>query len=86
MTSGGSSRGRAAWGYTRIRGALRNLGHDVGRNTIKRVLREHGMEPARQADALGHVPQGGQQIPERRAVGAPGTIAEGALAYWHRTG
>lgn len=34
------------WGYTRIRGALRNLGHDVGRSTIKRVLREHGMEPA----------------------------------------
>jgi len=34
------------WGYTRIRGALRNLGHDVGRKTIKRVLREYGIEPA----------------------------------------
>jgi hypothetical protein len=22
-----------AWGYTRIRGALRNLGHELGRNT-----------------------------------------------------
>lgn len=33
------------WGYTRIRGALRNLGHVVGRNTIKRILREHGLEP-----------------------------------------
>ena len=34
------------WGFTRIRGALRNLGHAVGRNTIKRILREHGLEPA----------------------------------------
>ncbi len=24
-----------SWGYTRIRGALRNLGHRIGRNTIK---------------------------------------------------
>jgi putative transposase len=34
------------WGYTRIRGALHNLGHDVGRNTIKRILLESGMDPA----------------------------------------
>jgi transposase InsO family protein len=34
------------WGYTRIRGALHNLGHDLGRNTIKRVLLEAGMAPA----------------------------------------
>jgi putative transposase len=26
------------WGYTRIRGALYNLGHEIGRNTIKRIL------------------------------------------------
>jgi hypothetical protein len=26
----------SGWGYTRIRGALSNLGHDIGRNTIKR--------------------------------------------------
>ena len=25
-------------GYTRIRGSLANLGHDIGRNTIKRIL------------------------------------------------
>jgi hypothetical protein len=24
------------WGYTRIRGALANLGHEVARNTVKR--------------------------------------------------
>ena len=35
-----------SWGYTRIRGALRNLGHELGRNTIKRILAEHGLEPA----------------------------------------
>ena len=26
------------WGYTGIRGAMRNLGHEIGRNTIKRIL------------------------------------------------
>lgn len=34
------------WGYTRIRGALYNLGHEIGRNTIKRILLEAGMAPA----------------------------------------
>jgi hypothetical protein len=34
------------WGYTRIRGALRNLGHEIGRNTIKRILAANGIEPA----------------------------------------
>ena len=40
------ARENAGWGYTRIRGALRNLGHDVGRNTVKRILPERGIEPA----------------------------------------
>jgi transposase InsO family protein len=35
-----------SWGYTRIRGALRNLGHEVGRNTIKRILLDNGIDPA----------------------------------------
>ena len=34
------------WGYARIRGALRNLGHDLGRSTIKRILADAGIEPA----------------------------------------
>ncbi len=34
------------WGYTRIRGALANLGHDIARNTVKRILRDHGVDPA----------------------------------------
>jgi hypothetical protein len=34
------------WGYTRIRGGLKHLGHDVGRNTIKAILKDHGIERA----------------------------------------
>ena len=34
------------WGYTRIRGALLNLGHRVARSTIAQVLKEQGLEPA----------------------------------------
>ena len=34
------------WGYTRIRGALANLGHEIARNTVKRILQEHGIDPA----------------------------------------
>src|SRR5882757_6601298 len=35
-----------AWGYTRIRGALDNLGHHVGRGAIANILKENGLEPA----------------------------------------
>ena len=34
------------WGYTRIRGSLANLGHQVARGTIANILKEHGIEPA----------------------------------------
>ena len=34
------------WGYTRIRGALANLGHNIARNTVKRILHDHGIAPA----------------------------------------
>jgi putative transposase len=34
------------WGYTRIRGGLKRVGDDVGRNTIKAILKDHGIEPA----------------------------------------
>jgi transposase InsO family protein len=34
------------WGYTRIQGALYNLGQEVGRGTIANVLQREGIEPA----------------------------------------
>jgi len=34
------------WGYTRIRGALKNVGHRVGRSTIAWILKAHGLPPA----------------------------------------
>ena len=36
------------WGYTRIQGALKNVGHRVGRSTVARILRAHGIPPGRQ--------------------------------------
>jgi transposase InsO family protein len=40
------ARQNLTWGYTRIRGALYNLGHEIGRNTIKRILFGNGLDPA----------------------------------------
>ena len=34
------------WGYTRIRGALSNLGHEIARTTVKRTRHDHGIDPA----------------------------------------
>ena len=34
------------WGYTRIQGALQNLGHEIGRGTIAKVLKAAGVDPA----------------------------------------
>ena len=33
------------WGYTRIQGALKNLRHRVGRSTVARTLKAHGIPP-----------------------------------------
>ena len=33
------------WGYTRIQGALNNVGHEVGRSTIARILKAQGLPP-----------------------------------------
>ena len=34
------------WGYTRILGALLNLGYNLARGTVANILKRHGMEPA----------------------------------------
>jgi hypothetical protein len=36
------------WGYTRIQGALQNVGHRVGRSTIQRMLQAAGRPPVPQ--------------------------------------
>ena len=36
------------WGYTRIQGALKNLGHRVGRSSIARILKANGLPPVPQ--------------------------------------
>lgn len=40
------ARENASWGYDRIQGALANLGHMVAPNTVKNILKKHGIEPA----------------------------------------
>jgi transposase InsO family protein len=40
------ARENPSWGYTRIQGALSNLGHKVGRTTLARILSDQGVEPA----------------------------------------
>ena len=36
----------ATWGYTRIQGAMKNLGYRVGRSTIARILKQHDIPPS----------------------------------------
>ena len=40
------ARENPTWGYDRIEGALANLGHKVAPNTVKNILKAHGIEPA----------------------------------------
>jgi len=36
----------SSWGYDRIQGALKNLGHKVAPTSIANILKRHGIEPA----------------------------------------
>ncbi|MCH7780929.1 MAG: transposase [Acidobacteria bacterium] len=40
------ARENRGWGYTRIQGALQNVGHRVGRTTISNIFKENGIDPA----------------------------------------
>ncbi len=44
------ARENSRWGYTRIEGALHNLGHRVSRTTIGIILKRNGLEPAPKRD------------------------------------
>jgi hypothetical protein len=70
-----------AWGYTRIQGVLKNLGHHVARSTVANVLKDNGILPApdRPVDTLlaGLFPSApkaavaeASALPERRPSGA----------------
>ena len=48
-------------GYTRTRGGLKSLGHEVARNTIKAILKDHGIAPA---------PERGTNTPRKRFLAA----------------
>jgi hypothetical protein len=54
------------WGYTRIQGALKNLGHDVARSTVAKVLKDHGIPPTpgRPSSSLG-ADRGGRFLHQR---------------------
>ena len=43
------ARENRAWGWNRIEGALRNVGHDVGRTTVTNILKAQGIETVRLA-------------------------------------
>jgi len=49
------------WGYTRIQGALKHVGHRVGRTTIANILKENGIDPA---------PERGRRMTWSRFLGA----------------
>ena len=40
------ARENTSWGYDRIQGALTNIGYVVAPNTVKNILKRHGIEPA----------------------------------------
>ena len=49
-----------SWGYTRIVGELAKLGHTISRSTVRRILKERGIDPSSrtlEAYALEHIPE-----------------------------
>ena len=59
------------WGYTRIVGALANIGHDVARTTVAKILKAAGIAPApgtRTTDLVANVPEGTRWRDRRRRL------------------
>jgi len=40
------ARDHRSWGYKRIAGALKNLGHKISRESVVNILKRHGVAPA----------------------------------------
>jgi hypothetical protein len=65
----------SAWGYTRIQGALKNLGDDVARSTVAKVLKDMESRP----------PQTGRH-PGGRSCGHTGARSRGPTSSPPRSG
>jgi len=46
---------KRTWGYTRIQGALKNIGHRAGRSTIAPIVKAHGLSPVPPWRTLRHM-------------------------------
>ena len=66
------------WGYTRIQGALTNVGHRVGRSTIARILKAQGLRPCRGAQHHGRRFSGRTGARWRRQISLPRKSGRGA--------
>ena len=63
------------WGYTRIVGALKNVGHRVSRSTIARILKAHGCSAGPRApDVMADVSPGALGRDRRRGLLHDGSL------------
>ena len=70
----------STWGYCRIQGELRKVGHRVAPSTIAKTLKDNGIAPSpRSADVLAHVLEGARRI-DRRDRLSHGRSVDGARA------
>ena len=79
-----------SWGYRRIQGALANLGHDLAHNTVRNILKRHGIEPSpgtRAEDDMERVPaktlgaDRGQRLLQHRCEGIPFSLIGRPLLF-----
>ena len=49
------ARENSSWGYDRIVGAMGNLGHVLSDQTVKNILRRHGIPPAPKRSQITHL-------------------------------
>ena len=75
------------WGDTRIRGALSNLGHEIARTTVTRIMHDHGIGPAPERSRrmrLEDVPAGALGGPHGAAICSPSRCSRwpGSSGTW----